>query len=67
MPPKNRAESSGCFIYNLFIIIIVFNKRVWGRGGMGLIGEGRAKCCCTAAGSTRSFSWNLIGVDRRFF
>ena len=42
MPPKNRAESSGCFIYNLFIIIIVFNKRVWGRGGMGLSGEGRA-------------------------
>ena len=46
MPPKNCAESSGCFIYNLFIIIIIiiiiFNKRVWGRGGMGLSGEGRA-------------------------
>ena len=45
---KSCVESSGCFIYNLLIIIIIiiiiiiFNKRVWGCGGMGLSGEGRA-------------------------
>ena len=30
------------FIIYIIIIIIIFNKRVWGRGGMGLSGEGRA-------------------------
>ena len=35
MPPKNCAESSSCFIYNLFINLF-FNKRVWG-GVWGLV------------------------------
>ena len=42
MPQKTVLNPRAALFIIYIIIIIIFNKRVWGRGGMGLSGEGRA-------------------------